>query len=102
VTAGGDEAHFQVELPALLEAVDTLGRFRNEFADMIADCEQKVMALGSDWSGEARDAQVAFFRRLAEGMRRVDEGLVEFRRGISDSHTHYSNAISTNLSMWQG
>ncbi|MGJ0118566.1 WXG100 family type VII secretion target [Williamsia sp. MIQD14] len=102
MTANAGGADFEVQLPALPEAVDTLGRFRDSFTDMITECEHKVMALGSDWSGEARDAQVAFFRKLAEGMRTVDEGLAQFRRGVDDSHTHYSRAISTNLSMWQG
>lgn len=98
----GDSAGFRVELPALIEAVDVLGKFRDEFTGMISDCEHTVMALGSDWSGDARDAQLAFFRRLADGMRTVDEGLHEFRTGIQDAHDGYKRALDANTAMWGG
>ncbi|WP_272937570.1 WXG100 family type VII secretion target [Mycobacteroides saopaulense] len=63
--------------------------------------QHTVMRLGSDWSGEARDAQVEFFAKLSKGMAKVDEGLAEFSRSVNDAHDHYNKAIKTNLSMWQ-
>lgn len=97
-----NDAKFMVSLPVMGEVFDDLVAFRRYLAGQIEAAEHTVMALGSDWSGEARDAQVEFFSKLRQGLAKVDEGLAEFSESISRSKGHYQNAISTNKSMWEG
>lgn len=99
---GSGDAEFQVSVPELKEVYEDLREFRRYLAAQIEDAHATVMKLGSDWSGEARDAQVEFFSKLAQGMAKVDEGLAEFSTSVNDAHGHYSTAVTTNKSMWQG
>lgn len=99
--SGGD-AEFEVSVPQLKEVFEDLRAFRKYLAGQIQDAETTVMRLGSDWSGQARDAQVEFFSQLAQGMADIDEGLAEFSKSVNSAHGHYDKAISANKSMWQG
>ncbi|MEC4842686.1 WXG100 family type VII secretion target [Mycobacteroides chelonae] len=99
---GGADAEFEVSVPQLKEVYDDLRAFRKYLVEQIESAETTVMRLGSDWSGQARDAQVEFFSKLAQGMAKVDEGLSEFSKSVNDAHGHYDKAIAANKSMWQG
>lgn len=95
-------SEFKVSFPGLKEVFEDLVTFRKFLAEQIESAEHTVMALGSDWSGQARDAQVEFFGLLRQGMAKVDEGLAEFSRSVDAAHGHYSKAIAVNKSMWEG
>ncbi|WP_235660034.1 WXG100 family type VII secretion target [Mycobacteroides abscessus] len=91
-----------MSVPQLKDVFEDLRAFRKYLAEQIEDAETTVMRLGSDWSGQARDAQVEFFSQLAQGMADIDEGLAEFSKSVNSAHGHYSKAISANKSMWPG
>ncbi|MFT9661176.1 WXG100 family type VII secretion target [Mycobacteroides abscessus subsp. abscessus] len=99
---GSGDAEFEVSVPQLKEVYEDLRAFRKYLVEQIESAETTVMRLGSDWSGQARDAQVEFFSKLAQGMAKVDEGLSEFSNSVNDAHGHYDKAIAANKSMWQG
>lgn len=98
----GEDAPFRVSLPVMGEVIDDLVGFRRYLAEQIESAQHVVMALGSDWSGQAREAQLQFFAELRRGMDKVDEGLAEFSESVSASKGHYETAISTNTGMWEG
>lgn len=54
--ADSGDAKFSVSLPVMGELFDDLVAFRRYLAEQIESFEHTVMALGSDWSGDARDA----------------------------------------------
>ncbi|WP_235680005.1 WXG100 family type VII secretion target [Mycobacteroides abscessus] len=91
-----------MSVPQLKEVFEDLRAFRKYLAAQIQDAETTVMRLGADWSGVSRDAQVEFFRQLAQGMADIDEGLAEFSKSVNNAHGHYDKAITANKSMWQG
>lgn len=99
---GGGDAEFEVSLPELKAVFDDLVAFRKYLAEQIESSQQTVMRLGSDWSGDTRDAQLEFFGKLRKGLAKVDEGIADFSKSINAAHSHYNKAIKTNLSMWQG
>ncbi|MGL4306137.1 MAG: WXG100 family type VII secretion target [Mycobacteriaceae bacterium] len=94
------ESEYSINLAALADTIARLSDFRADLTEQIDHSHHLVMALGSDWSGIAREAQMTFFRQLNAGMKKVDEGIAEFREVMSDSHTHYTTALDTNISMW--
>lgn len=91
-----------MSLPVMGEVIDDLVEFRRYLAEQLESAEHVVMALGSDWSGQAREAQLAFFAELRRGLAKVDEGLAEFSESVSGSKGHYETAIATNKAMWEG
>lgn len=101
-SGGGGDAPFRVSLPVMGEVIDDLVEFRRYLSEQIESAQHVVMALGSDWSGQAREAQLQFFAELRRGMDKVDEGLAEFSESVSRSKGHYETAISTNTGMWEG
>ena len=104
-TSGGsssNDAQFRVSLPVMGEVFDDLVSFRGYLAEQVETAQHVVMALGSGWSGQSREAQLAFFAELRRGMDKIDEGLAEFSESVSTSKGHYETAISTNKAMWDG
>lgn len=92
---------FAVSLPVMGEVTDDLVAFRRFLAEQIESVQHTVMALGSDWGGVARDAQLEFFSELRAGLTKVDEGLAQFRDSVAAAKGHYETAIATNKSMWE-
>lgn len=91
---------FSVSLPVLAGVIDDLTDFRKYLQEQIDSSTSIVMALGSDWDGDARAAQLQFFQTLATAMGEIDEGLGDFRAILQKAHDGYTNAIAVNKRMW--
>jgi uncharacterized protein YukE len=96
---GGKDA-FTVDLEALDALIDHMSRF-TESTDAALEQVDAFVA-GMPWEGATEHAHKQWHALWRSGVGDLQDGLRKLREGARTAHRNYSDAIKTNVAMWEG
>lgn len=85
---------------ALADAVQRMVAFQRHAEDIITEIDARVTRLHSSWSGEAAAAHAAAHQHWVRGESMMRQALAQLQKVATTAHGNYTDAMSTNLSMW--
>ncbi|QNI05559.1 WXG100 family type VII secretion target [Mycobacterium kubicae] len=91
---------FRVQPEILAEAVQQMADFQRYAESMIGEIDRLVESLHANWSGQAAAAHAEAHRHWAAGEAMMRAALAQLRAAGAGAHANYTNAMSTNSSMW--
>lgn len=92
---------FKVHLEQLWDILDRIGRFDQQVEHALEDVEARVGRLQATWTGQAAQAHQSAHDEWKHGLAQMREALNAMRQAAATAHGNYSDAATTNASMWK-
>ncbi|MFJ4658039.1 WXG100 family type VII secretion target [Nocardia sp. NPDC088792] len=94
---------FEVDLPHLDEVVTKLANLTTYLTDHLATLDQKVATLHTgSWTGTAAEAHHRAHTEWSKAAQTFTTGVSNMTTAAHNAHTHYTNAITANTTMFGG
>ncbi|WP_225730507.1 MULTISPECIES: WXG100 family type VII secretion target [unclassified Nocardia] len=100
--SAADASGFHVDLDHLDQVTAKIGTLQGFLADSLAGIDARVAALHQEWTGTAAAKHEAAHKDWMTGAAEVTEGIEVMRAAAANAHTHYTDAMQTNLKMFGG
>ena len=95
---GSNGDAFTVDLEALDALIEHMARFTSATDAAVEHVD--ALVAGMPWEGATEQAHKRWHELWRSGADELQEGLRKIRDGATIAHTNYSEAVSTNLAMW--
>ncbi|QNG17769.1 WXG100 family type VII secretion target [Rhodococcus triatomae] len=91
---------FRVDLDRLDETISKVETFDSNVDDIITAVEGHLADLHETWTGRAAQAQRDAHDDWTRGVQQMREALEDLRAAGRIAHDNYSDAVETNMRMW--